>query len=77
MSEDRKPTEKPTTEKSPKQKSPTPRWRIVLRFMIPLFLLLALVGGLMVGYVVLGKRSMGEVFLWETWKHVYDLVFAP
>ncbi|MEC0092558.1 hypothetical protein PMSD_08835 [Paenibacillus macquariensis subsp. defensor] len=67
MSEERKPT----------QKSPTPRWRIVLRFMIPLFLLLALVGGMMVGYVVMGKRSMSEVFIWDTWKHVFDLVFAP
>lgn len=61
----------------PANNTKTARWRIVLRFMIPLFLLLALVGGVMVGYVVLGKRSMGEVFVWDTWKHVYDLVFAP
>ncbi|GIO67555.1 DNA-directed RNA polymerase subunit beta [Paenibacillus sp. FSL M7-1455] len=55
----------------------TARWRIVIRWMIPLFLLLALVGGLIVGYVVIGKQSLSDVFKWETWQHVIDLVFAP
>lgn len=68
MSDDRKPTQ---------NRKKTPRWRIVLRFMIPLFLLIALVVGVIVGYVVFGKRSLGEVFEWDTWKHVFDLVFAP
>ncbi|AOZ93215.1 DNA-directed RNA polymerase subunit beta [Paenibacillus crassostreae] len=58
-------------------KKTTPTWRIVLRYMIPIFLLIALISGMVVGYVILGKRSIEEVFLWETWKHVYDLVFAP
>lgn len=58
-------------------KKKTPTWRVVLRYMIPIFLLIALFSGMVVGYVILGKRSIGEVFLWETWKHVYDLVFAP
>jgi hypothetical protein len=30
-----------------------------------------------VGYVVLGKKEFSDVLLWSTWKHVYDLVFAP
>ncbi|MNP36348.1 DNA-directed RNA polymerase subunit beta [compost metagenome] len=55
----------------------TPRWRIVLRFMIPIFFLIAIISGMIVGYVVLGKRSIDEVFHWGTWKHVFDLVFAP
>jgi len=55
----------------------TARWRIVIRWMIPLFLLLALVGGMIVGYVVVGKQSLSDVFKWETWQHVIDLVFAP
>ncbi|WP_425313222.1 DNA-directed RNA polymerase subunit beta [Paenibacillus mangrovi] len=55
----------------------TARWRIVIRWMIPLFLLLALAGGLIVGYVVVGKQSLSEVFEWKTWQHVIDLVFAP
>ncbi|WP_422661564.1 DNA-directed RNA polymerase subunit beta [Paenibacillus sp. EC2-1] len=45
--------------------------------MVPIFLLLALVGGMVVGYVVLGKQDIGEAFQWSTWKHVFDLVFAP
>ncbi|GIO33186.1 MULTISPECIES: DNA-directed RNA polymerase subunit beta [Paenibacillus] len=55
----------------------TARWRIVIRWMIPLFLLLALIGGLIFGYVVIGKQSLSDVFEWKTWQHVIDLVFAP
>lgn len=55
----------------------TARWRIVIRWMIPLFLVLALVGGLIAGYVVVGKQSLSDVFEWKTWQHVIDLVFAP
>lgn len=64
-------------EQSKSTKRRTPRWRIVVRWMIPLFLLAALLGGMIVGYVVVGKQSMDDVFKWETWKHVFDLVFAP
>ncbi|GIO62916.1 DNA-directed RNA polymerase subunit beta [Paenibacillus cineris] len=55
----------------------TARWRIVIRWMIPLFLLLALVGGMTFGYVFIGKQSLSDVFQWKTWQHVIDLVFAP
>ncbi|PQP87332.1 DNA-directed RNA polymerase subunit beta [Paenibacillus sp. AR247] len=55
----------------------TARWRIVIRWMIPLFLLLALVGGMTFGYVFIGKQSLPDVFQWKTWQHVIDLVFAP
>lgn len=55
----------------------TARWRIVIRWMIPLFLVLALIGGMTVGYVVFGKQSLSDVFEWKTWQHVIDLVFAP
>ncbi|MGF7049072.1 magnesium-transporting ATPase (P-type) [Paenibacillus sp. DS2015] len=61
--------------KPPKRKTAT--WRIVFRWMIPLFLFLSLIGGMMVGYVVLGKEEMSEVFQLETWEHVMDLIFAP
>ncbi|MEC0243191.1 DNA-directed RNA polymerase subunit beta [Paenibacillus dokdonensis] len=50
---------------------------MVIRWMIPLFLVLALLGGMIVGYVVIGKQSLSEVFEWKTWQHVIDLVFAP
>nr|WP_054954625.1 DNA-directed RNA polymerase subunit beta [Paenibacillus dakarensis] len=55
----------------------TSGWKIALRIMVPIFLLLALVGGMVVGYVVLGKQDIGEAFKWSTWKHVFDLIFAP
>ncbi|HEY2494655.1 MAG TPA: DNA-directed RNA polymerase subunit beta [Paenibacillus sp.] len=55
----------------------TATWRIVIRWMIPLFLLLSLIGGMIVGYVVLGKEEMSEVFQLKTWQHVIDLIFAP
>ena len=52
-------------------------WTIIQWFLIPLLLVAALGGGLVVGYVILGKKELGDVLLWSTWKHVYDLVFAP
>ncbi|MEC0373007.1 DNA-directed RNA polymerase subunit beta [Paenibacillus chibensis] len=55
----------------------TARWRIVIRWMIPLFLVLALIGGMAFGYVFIGKQSLSDVFEWKTWQHVIDLVFAP
>lgn len=55
----------------------TARWRIVTRWMIPLFLVLALIGGMAFGYVFIGKQSLSDVFEWKTWQHVIDLVFAP
>lgn len=52
-------------------------WTIIQWFLIPLLLVAALGGGLVVGYVILGKKEFSDVLLWSTWKHVYDLVFAP
>ena len=54
-----------------------PVWGIIQVFLIPLLLVAALGGGLAVGYVILGKKELADVFEWSTWKHVYDLVFAP
>ena len=45
--------------------------------MIPVLLVLALFGGMVFGYVVLGDQELSEVFEWGTWKHVFDLIFAP
>ncbi|MBO2944870.1 DNA-directed RNA polymerase subunit beta [Paenibacillus sp. F411] len=52
-------------------------WKIARRIIVPLMLLLALAGGMVVGYVVLGGGELSDALQWETWKHVYDLVFAP
>lgn len=53
-------------------------WWIVLRFAcVFLFLILAFFGGAVAGFVVLGKQDISHVWDLNTWKHVYDLVFAP
>lgn len=52
-------------------------WTLLKVVLILLFLVLALVGGTYAGYVVLGKQDPGDMLKWETWRHVYDLVFAP
>ncbi|GIP21788.1 DNA-directed RNA polymerase subunit beta [Paenibacillus sp. J22TS3] len=55
-----------------------PALRRTLFVLLILFILfLALFGGMIVGYVVLGKQSLSGVFHWSTWRHVFDLVFAP
>jgi hypothetical protein len=43
---------------------------------VPILLIAALIGGLYVGYVVLGKSPEGDVWEIETWKHMYDLIFS-
>ncbi|HEY4390770.1 MAG TPA: DNA-directed RNA polymerase subunit beta [Paenibacillus sp.] len=51
-----------------------PLLKIVL---ILLFFAAALIGGAVAGYVVLGKQDIHDVLNWSTWRHVFDLVFAP
>ncbi len=53
------------------------RWRIARYFVIPLLLLFSLLGGLIAGYVIVGKQGLAGVFEWKTWQHVIDLIFAP
>ncbi|EHB45784.1 MULTISPECIES: DNA-directed RNA polymerase subunit beta [Paenibacillus] len=60
-----------------KPRSKTSGWKIAVRIMIPILLILALFGGMTFGYVVLGKQELSEVFKWDTWRHVFDLIFAP
>nr|WP_273386757.1 DNA-directed RNA polymerase subunit beta [Cohnella zeiphila] len=44
---------------------------------IPVLCIVAVFVGMAIGYVVLGKRELADVFDLNTWKHMYDLVFAP
>ncbi len=67
--------------KSKAKKSKLPPWlRITLRILrfliVPVACVIALYVGLYVGYVTLGDQSAGDIWKLETWKHVYDLVFA-
>jgi len=43
---------------------------------VPILLIAALIGGLYVGYVVIGKAPEGDVWELETWMHMYDLIFS-
>ena len=63
-------------EQQPVRRRGISAWTIIQWFLIPLLLVAALGGGLVVGYVILGKKEFSDVLLWSTWKHVYDLVFA-
>ncbi|WP_433707499.1 DNA-directed RNA polymerase subunit beta [Paenibacillus illinoisensis] len=74
MTDTQKQNSKP--EKKEVQKKKKSGWRVARWFLIPVLLVLALAGGMVAGYVVLGKQDIGSVFQWSTWKHVYDLVFA-
>ncbi|MFS0725845.1 DNA-directed RNA polymerase subunit beta [Paenibacillus sp. 1P07SE] len=48
---------------------------ILRKSIVPLLLLLALVGGAFLGYVMLGEGDSTDVWKWETWRHLYDLIF--
>ncbi|SEU13853.1 DNA-directed RNA polymerase subunit beta [Paenibacillus sp. NFR01] len=61
----------------PQRKRRIRTWTIIQWFLIPILLVGALAGGLVTGYVVLGHREFSDVLQFSTWKHVYDLVFAP
>ncbi|WP_068778937.1 DNA-directed RNA polymerase subunit beta [Paenibacillus sp. GM2] len=53
-------------------------WVVPLRIvLVLLFFAVALIGGAIAGYVVLGKQDIHDVLDWSTWRHVFDLVFAP
>jgi hypothetical protein len=67
---------KPEDKKEPKRRGVS-KWKLIQWVLIPLLLVAALGGGLVIGYVVLGKKEFSDVLQWSTWKHVYDLVFAP
>lgn len=58
-----------------------PKWaRITLwllrKSIVPIIMVVMLIIGLYGGYVYLGDGPKGDVFKWETWRHLYDLIFA-
>lgn len=58
-----------------------PRWqKIALRtlraLLIPFLCVVALFVGLWVGYAYIGGKSTTDVWIWSTWKHLFDLVFS-
>lgn len=70
-----------TEKEKPKQRKSFPRWaKITLKIMryllVPALCLIALFGGLIVGYVYIGGQEIADVWKVDTWKHVYDLMFS-
>lgn len=51
-------------------------WMSIKILIIPVLCVAALIVGLAIGFSVLGDRPVSEVFDLNTWKHMYDLVFA-
>lgn len=50
---------------------------LALRFLlVPALCLAGLAVGLVIGYVYIGEQPMEDVWNLETWKHIFDLVFA-
>ncbi|TMV47151.1 DNA-directed RNA polymerase subunit beta [Paenibacillus mesophilus] len=44
--------------------------------LVPALCIIALCGGLWLGYVYIGGKDGADVWQWSTWKHLFDLVFA-
>jgi len=53
------------------------RYKRWLRISIPFLCVIALFAGMAIGYVYLGKAPMSDIWKWNTWRHAFDLVFAP
>lgn len=64
-----------------KKKKSRPKWlKIILQILkiirVPALSVLAVLIGLWIGYSKLGGQPASEIFHIQTWKHLYDLVFA-
>ncbi|OXM86384.1 DNA-directed RNA polymerase subunit beta [Paenibacillus rigui] len=74
-------TENEEITKKQKKKVSSPKWkrRLFLTWKwlgIPFLCVIGLGAGMVIGYVYLGKRPMEEVYEFDTWRHIYDLVFS-
>lgn len=49
---------------------------LLRKSVVPSLCVIAIVGGMYIGYSILGKGSASDVFDLATWKHMYDLVFS-
>ncbi|QJC53803.1 DNA-directed RNA polymerase subunit beta [Paenibacillus albicereus] len=60
----------------PRKKSRFTAWWFARKLIVLALFAGALVGGLYLGFVVVGGGSMSDAFDVATYKHVYDLVFS-
>ncbi|BFH71269.1 MAG: DNA-directed RNA polymerase subunit beta [Paenibacillus dendritiformis] len=59
-----------------KKKAGSPVKWLVRLVIVPLICLLTLIAGLITGYVVVGKGTVAEALNFDTWRHLFQLVFA-
>ncbi|HEY0827954.1 MAG TPA: DNA-directed RNA polymerase subunit beta [Bacilli bacterium] len=50
--------------------------KVMKFFLVPVLCLIALYAGLVIGYSKIGGQEAADILKLETWKHLYDLVFA-
>ncbi|MBG9794217.1 hypothetical protein ABD76_17605 [Paenibacillus dendritiformis] len=79
----RKPQRRNDTEKTEGQSKGTAKKKagssvkwLVRLVIVPLICLLTLIAGLITGYVVVGKGTVAEALNFDTWRHLFQLVFA-
>ncbi|WCF07963.1 DNA-directed RNA polymerase subunit beta [Paenibacillus thiaminolyticus] len=79
----RKPQRRNITEKTEGQSNGTAKKKsrssvkwLVRLVIVPLTCVLTLIAGLITGYVVVGKGTVAEALNFDTWRHLFQLVFA-
>jgi hypothetical protein len=69
----------PETEEEPEEeKKGLPRFaRLAIRILwLPVTLVAVLIIGLIIGHTVIGKEPASDIFDWNMWKHLYDLIYG-
>ena len=53
------------------------KFHVITKLVVLFLCVVALIGGMAVGYTYLGDQPLSDVWKKETWQHVFDLIFAP
>ena len=59
-----------------KKRKRKPAWQALRILIFIAVWVIVIYAGLSVGYVIVGKHPLSDVFQWATWQHVFDLIFA-
>jgi|GEM_PF-577198 len=66
-----------TSAKQKQKKTGKPWVNVLVRMLfVPFLLFISLLIGLLIGYSVIGDKPVSQVFDLDTYKHMYDLIFA-
>jgi hypothetical protein len=68
------------TAKLPRLRQLKPWVRITLKIsrwlLVPTLSIIAIIAGMLIGFVYVGGQSLSDAMQWSSWRHVYDLVFT-